>query len=307
MTVNSRVALTGATGFVGAAVLDVLEARGILSKALTRRDQDARKGVEWVRGDLANVQALGDLMQGCDVLLHIAGVVNAPDAAGFIEGNVTGTQNVMQAARDAGVKRAVLVSSLSAREPGLSDYGSSKRQGEEAVQTGGVDWVIIRPPAIYGPRDTEIFELFKSAKWGFVPMPPEGRASVIHVDDLARFLVDCTSADADGLSERIFEPDDGREQGWGHGELAKAIGTAMGRNVFAPNLPAAVLRLGAKLDGLLRGKKAKLTPDRVGYMIWPDWVSAAERRPPTDLWKAEIDTAEGLAATAKWYRCQGWL
>lgn len=300
------IALTGATGFVGQAVLDVLEARGLSVKALTRRDQDSRSGVQWVRGDLENAQALADLMQGCETVLHIAGVVNAPDAAGFQTGNVVCTRNVMQAARDARVKRIVLVSSLSAREPELSDYGKSKLQGEEVVQGQGLDWVIIRPPAIYGPRDKEILELFRSAKWGVVPMPPKGRASVVHVDDLARLLVDCIGAGT-SISQQIFEPDDGREKGWGHSDLAKAIGKSMGRTVFAPNLPAGALRLAARLDRLFRGANAKLTADRVGYMVWPDWVSAAERRPPTDLWVPQINTEDGLVQTAEWYRANNWL
>src|SRR5690606_2669736 len=166
---------------------------------------------------------------------------------------------------------------------------------------------IVRPPAIYGPHDREMFELFRAARWGVVPIPPAGgRASVVHVADLARLLV-ALLPPAPALSQRILEPDDGREGGWAHAELAKAIGHAVGRRVWAPHLPKWALRAGAGLDGLVRGKRARLTPDRVGYMVHPDWVSRADKAPPAGLWRPEIPTQAGLAATARWYREHGWL
>lgn len=300
------IAITGSTGFVGQAVLDEAARRGMQVRALTRREQESRGGVEWVRGDLADHAALASLCSGAEAVLHIAGVVNAPDIAGFQSGNVAGTQAVVSAARDVGCARFVCVSSLAAREPGLSQYGASKRMAEELVQTSGLNWTIVRPPAIYGPCDTEMFELFKAARWHFVPMPPAGRASILHVDDLARLLLDLAPA-SDTARSRIFEPDDGRESGWAHRELAEAIGNAMGRKVFAPNMPAGLLMMAAKMDRAIRGPKAKLTPDRAGYMAHPDWVSAPERSVPVDVWKPQIATPEGLAATAEWYREAGWL
>src|SRR5690606_636910 len=138
----------------------------------------ACEGVEWVPGDLADRAALARLVAGADAVLHIAGVVNTPDPTGFHLGNVAGTEAVIEAAEAAGVRRLVFVSSLAAREPGLSAYGKSKRHAEEVVQTSGLDWTVVRPPAIYGPRDREILELFKAARWGVVPMPSEGSASI---------------------------------------------------------------------------------------------------------------------------------
>lgn len=301
------IALTGATGFVGQAVLDEAERRGVAVKALTRREQPARSGVEWVRGDLHDTGALQELCASCNCVLHVAGVVNAADRAGFIAGNVEGTANVIAAARAVGVGRFTCVSSLSAREPQLSDYGWSKREAEKLVEASEFDAAIIRPPAIYGPRDTEMFELFRAARMGVIPMPPAGAASVIHVDDLARLLLQSTTDKAADWSATMFEPDDAREGGWPHSELARAIGAAMGRNVFAPALPAGILRFAARLDKVFRGTKAKLTPDRVSYMIHPDWVSSPAKAVPKELWQPQIDTREGLRATAAWYRQQGWI
>ncbi len=302
----ASIAVTGATGFVGQAVLDTAAGQGLALKALTRRDQPARDGVEWVRGDLGDHAALADLVRDCETVIHIAGVVSAPDAAGFYAGNVAGTQAVLQAAQDAGVKRLVGVSSLSAREPQLSLYGQSKLQAEQAVMASGLDWTIVRPPAVYGPRDREILELFRAARWGFVPMPPKGRTSVIHVDDLARLLLALVPS-GPPVSGKIFEPDDGRPGCWDHQELARAIGQAMGRKVWAPNLPAWVLWSAARIDRMTRGNGAKLTRDRVGYMIHPDWGCDAGFAVPPSIWQAQVETRAGLKSTAEWYRAQGWV
>ncbi|HEU4650833.1 MAG TPA: NAD(P)H-binding protein [Croceibacterium sp.] len=300
------IAVTGGTGFVGQAVIDEACRRGQPLRALARREQAPRDGVEWVRGDLADRAALSTLVEGTEAVLHIAGVVNTPDPMGFHLGNVAGTEELIAAAAAAGVRRFVLVSSLAAREPALSRYGKSKQHAEEVVQASGLDWTIVRPPAIYGPRDREILEMFRGAKWGIVPMPPQGRASMIHVEDLARLLL-ALPPSWPGVKRRTFEPDDGRPGGWSHAELAKAIGEAVGRRVWAPAVPARLMRAGASLDKLLRGRKAKLTPDRIGYMLHPDWVSHADKAPPPEMWRAEIPTPEGLKATAAWYREQRWL
>ncbi len=306
------IAITGATGFVGQALLDLAELdqagqTGTPVRALARSPQAARKGVEWIGGDLDNRPALSRLVTGAEAVIHVAGVVNPPDPAGFEAGNVTGTLNVIEAAIATGVPRLIFVSSLSAREPGLSAYGASKARAEKLVMASGLDWTIVRPPAIYGPRDREMFELFRIARWGVMPMPPrEGRASLIHVDDLARLLLALVPG-GEAVTHQNFEPDDGKSAGWSHFELARAIGWAMGRRPWVVHLSRASLERAAWADRMLRGSKAKLTLDRVGYMSHTDWVASAAEKPPAALWKPHIATREGLRATAKWYRGQGWL
>ncbi|WP_277751518.1 NAD-dependent epimerase/dehydratase family protein [Aurantiacibacter suaedae] len=300
------VAITGATGFVGQAVMDEAARRGIALRALTRREQKPRDNVTWVRGDLADHAALAELARGAGALLHIAGVVNGANTAAFEAGNIEGTRAVVAAAQTADVGRFICVSSIAAREPGLSDYCRTKREAEELAKASGLDWTVVRPPAVYGPRDTEMFQLFRAARFGLLPMPPEGRLSVIHVEDLARLLLDVVPG-GEGVSGRIFEPDDGTERGWRHHDFAKAVGRALGRDVWAPAMPASLLATLAKIDRAARGPRAKLTPDRVRYMVHPDWVSDAARAVPRALWQPAIATPEGLAQTVGWYRAQGWL
>jgi len=304
----SRLAITGATGFVGSAVLDAALAEGHQVRALARRDQTVRTGVTWVRGDLGDAAALAALVEGADAVIHVAGLTNTPDPAAFEAANVTGTANVIAAMKQAGARRLVFVSSLSARKPELSAYGASKAKAEGLVEASGLDWTTVRPPGVYGPRDVDYLEMFRTAKWGFVPLPPGGASSIIHADDLARLLVALAASNAAATKKQTYEPDDGREGGWSHKELAQAIGRAVGKqSVFAPHLPRAVLEATAAADRLLRGDRAKLTADRVGYMTHPNWVSRFDRKPPPGLWQPRIGGEEGLKATAEWYAREGWL
>jgi nucleoside-diphosphate-sugar epimerase len=300
------IAVTGATGFVGRALLEEAAKRGLEVRALTRRVQAKMPGVEWVPGDLHDRKALAKLLTKAEAVIHVAGVVNTPDPMGFHLGNVEGTLKVVEAAVAFGTPRLVFVSSLAAREPQLSKYGHSKLHAEKLVAASGLDWTIVRPPAIYGPRDREILELFRLAKWGVVPMPPPGRSSLIHVADLSRLLLALVPA-SERVTRQKFEPDDGREEGWSHRELARAIGWAVGRRPWVPHLSKATLERLARVDKALRGRRARLTPDRVGYMVHPNWVCSAKAKPPKRLWKPEVPTLEGLKATAEWYRANRWL
>lgn len=296
-------ALTGATGFVGGHVLSSALAAGHRVRALTRRPQAPRDGVEWIDGTLAEAAALDRLVGGAAAVIHVAGVVNASDRAGFAAGNVAGTRAIVTACANARVARFVHISSLSAREPALSDYGWSKAEAETVVEASGLDWDIVRPPAIYGPGDLDMRDLFRMAGWGFALLPPPGRISVIAAEDLARLLLALATGPG---AHACFEVDDG-SGGWTHAGFARAVGEAVGRRVLPLPLPGALLSLAARADRWLRGADAKLTPDRVGYLCHPDWTIDASRRPSPTLWTPRIETVAGLAATARWYRAHGLL
>lgn len=300
------ISITGGTGFVGQMVLDVAHQRGMAIRSLARNVPEGRDSVQWVRGSLTDQAALAELVCDSEAVIHIAGLTNTPDPAEFEAANVTGTETLIAACKAAKVKRFVFVSSLSARKPDLSQYGASKARAEEQVKASGLQWTIVRPPGVYGPRDIDYYDMFRSARFGFVPLPPGGASSIIHVRDLAGLLLDLVPASALVL-KKTFEPDDGREGGWSHKEMAAAIGDAVGRRVFAPHLPEGLLRAAARTDGLLRGSKAKLTADRVGYMCHPNWVARSDRAVPASVWQPEIGGSEGLKSTAKWYRREGWL
>ena len=149
----ATIAITGGTGFVGSRLIALAVEAGHDVRALTRREQAERKHVAWIPGDLDATDALARLCEGADAVIHVAGVVNARDRAGFAAGNIHGTRNILAAAEGAGVRRFVHVSSLAAREPGMSDYGWSKAEAERLVEDSLLDTAMVRPPAIYGPGD----------------------------------------------------------------------------------------------------------------------------------------------------------
>jgi uncharacterized protein YbjT (DUF2867 family) len=298
-------AVTGGTGFVGSHLLRMALALGYDVRALTRGWKPPEDEIAWVDGALDRPETLLKLCSGADAVIHLAGAINARDRAGFEAVNVAGTAAMIDAARKAGVRRFVHVSSLAAREPQLSAYGWSKARSERLVAASGLDWTVVRPPAIYGPGDRETFELFKMARRGLVALPPKGRFSVIHVEDLCR-LVLALLDDADSWTE-TYEPDDGREGGWQHRQFARTLGRIYGRRAVTLAMPRPVLRIASGLDRLFRRGNAKLTRDRVGYFCHPDWVAEPQKRPPERLWRPEVKTATGLKQTADWYREQGWL
>jgi nucleoside-diphosphate-sugar epimerase len=305
MVTGLRLAITGGTGFVGGRLIDLALAAGHDVHALTRREQEPRDGITWVKGALDDQDSLERLVDGASAVIHAAGVINAPHPAGFEAGNVTGTGAVLAAAEQAGVNRFVHVSSLAAREPKLSAYGASKAGSEALVGASSLSHAIVRPPAVYGPGDKETLELFRMARRGLVLLPPKGRLSVIHVDDLARLLLALAASASEG--QLLVEPDDGRDGGWSHDEFGRALGRALGRRVMTLSMPHSLLQLAARIDGLIRRDRAKLTPDRAAYFCHPDWTVEASRGAPKTLWTPEIETEQGLADTARWYREAGWL
>lgn len=297
-------AITGGTGFVGATLVRHAIMRGHAVRALTRRAQPGSARIQWVNGALDQPAVLARLVDGADAVIHVAGAINAVDRAGFEAANVVGTLNMVEAAKAAGARRFIHVSSLAAREPELSDYGWSKARSEQVVGLSGLDWTVVRPPAVYGPGDRETLELFRMAKRGLMLLPPAGRLSVIEVSDLSRLLLTLVGHDA--THGETYEPDDGHEQGWTHRQFGEAIAAAVGRKRVAMiSSPRAVMRFGARVDRLVRGKRAKLTLDRASYFAHPDWV--AHQRPPAELWRPHIETNAGLKATAVAYRAAGWL
>ncbi len=300
------IALTGGTGFVGQAVLDLLEGCGERVRVLARKVPRDQRDFRWVEGSLNEPFALAHLVADAECVIHIAGLTRALNTDHFEIVNVTGTLNVVEAAMRAGAKRLVFVSSLAAREPALSAYGASKRRAETVVAASGLDWTIVRPPGVYGPRDSDYLEMFRAAKSGFLPVPMGGRSSMIHVRDLARLLLALREG-GEGISHEIFEPDDAREGGWTHADLARSIGAAVGTNVRTIPLPGLTLKAAAALDERFRGRNARLTKDRAGYMAHKDWTVDPARAVPKAIWQPEILTREGLRETAQWYRDAGML
>jgi nucleoside-diphosphate-sugar epimerase len=298
-----KIAVTGGTGFIGSRLLDRVIETDHQVRALARRAMRPRRGVTWIDGALDRPDSLDTLVQGCEAVIHIAGLLNGRTAAEFDAVNVEGTKAVVAAAKKAGIRRFIHVSSLAARHPEVSMYGASKARSEEVVQASGLDYAIVRPPAVYGPGDKETRDLFRMARLGIVALPSGGRLSLIHVDDLVSLLLALCRPDAS--SGLIVEPSDGADLS--QREFARKLGIAVGRRILAFRVPRVVMDAGARIDELVRGREAKLTRDRAAYFAHPDWTADSTKGVPHSLWRPSIPSDEGLAATARWYRDHGWI
>lgn len=301
---SRTLAVTGGTGFVGKHFLRLALSQDHDVRALTRGWKPPEDGIAWVDGALDRPETLLKLCTGSDAVVHIAGLISG-SRADFEAVNAGGTANLVDAARKAGVRRFIHVSSLAAREPELSNYGWSKARSERIVAASGLEWTIIRPPAVYGPGDRETLELFKMAKRGLVALPSRGHFSVLHVEDLCRLIL-AVIDEPETVSE-TYEPDDGREKGWEHRHFARTLGRIYGKRAATVTVPKLAMKAASRLDRLFRRKNAKLTSDRVSYFSHPDWVVSAERRPPPALWRPQVRTPSGLKETAEWYAAEGWL
>ncbi len=313
--VAATVALTGATGFVGRAIAERLLAKGWSVVALTRRDDRAlnEAGAITLRGALEDRESLSRLLAEADAVVHCAGVVSASSPRVFEEVNALGTARLASAAAAAPRRpRFLHISSLAAREPGISAYAGSKRRAEEALETHAaeLDRCALRPPGVYGPRDRATLPLFRQLDRGFLfaPAAPHARFSLLHVEDLAvaaeRLLEGPAWANA------VVELDDGRPGGYGWSDLAAAAGRTLGRKVRRIGVPRGLLWLPAEINRRLakaQNRASFFTPEKLRELYHPDWV--AHRRPNGLLadWQARYGFEAGFARTLEWYRAHGWI
>jgi nucleoside-diphosphate-sugar epimerase len=279
-------------------------------------------GCRLVAGALEDEAAVLALADGADVVFHVAGRVAARSEAEFLRVNRDGAARVARIAARAGVARFVLVSSLAVTGPSrrghpvdetsgpgpVTTYGRSKKAGEEAVRGAGVPVTVIRPPAVYGPRDRAFLPLFRAASRGVVPLLGDGgkELTLVHAADLARALVAAaTRAATLGGTYHAGHPQPVTQRA-----LAEAVGRAVGHRVRCVTLPAPAVRAvlgaaGAATRAL--GRAPLLDGDKANELLASSWVCSSEAIRRDAGWAAEIPLDRGLAETARAYREAGWL
>jgi nucleoside-diphosphate-sugar epimerase len=308
--VTRLVAVTGATGFIGPALVRALARRGFKLRLLVRRwsPLPSLPGVaaELVLGDLMDEATLKQLVGGVDAVVHGAGLIKARRASDFMAVNRDGTALLSAFAPDA---RLVLLSSLAAREPQLSRYAASKRAAEEVVSGRSGPWLVVRAPAVYGPGDRETLAYFRAASRGLAlqPLVEEARLSLIHVADLAEALA--TAVDKPP-APAIFEIDDGREGGYLYRDMARAAGKALGRRLWQVAVPRPAMNALAALNRfvqILGGPVQILTEGKVNEIFHKDWRVHDRRLAAAVPWRPHYDLEAGFGDTVAWYRRNGWL
>jgi nucleoside-diphosphate-sugar epimerase len=302
-----RIALTGASGFVGGPILSELVRAGHQVKALARRPQQGQfdPNVTVVKGDLDSQTALNALVSDVDIVVHVAGAIFAFDENGYFRINFGGTRNVFNAAAAAGVKRLVNVSSITARNPELSAYAASKRAAEDflATRASEMEILTLRPSAIYGPGDKATLPLLAALQKTVAAVPGQKMAqfSLLHVADFARVVCAASLSKQTG----ILEIDD---MSGGHDwpELAALNREISGKPhwmFFLPRSLVTGIAIASEFGGKFTGQSSMVNRGKVNELYHGDWVARGAGWPREN----PIGLAQGLAETVTWYRAQGWL
>ena len=321
--------VTGASGFVGSHVVDELLRQGIRVRCLVRasspRDWLEGKPVEILVIDMDDAGSLADAVRDAAWIVHAAGLTKGHSAAAFHEANVAVTERMLRAALAAGpaLRRFVFISSQSvagpsfdgipvteARPPApVSPYGESKLRAEQLVlqARGRLPVVVLRPPAVYGPRDRETLRYFLCAKWHLrLELRRGGRFSLVHAGDLARATV-LAMTDERVLGGVFFVagPDI-----TGYEEIGILVARSMRTWAVRVVPPRWLLGAGAVMGdafATLVGKQAFLNPQKLREITGGDWIVSSARFRSLSGWEPRVPLEEGMESTARWYREAGWI
>lgn len=300
------VALTGASGFVGTALLKALLAHGYQVRALEHRTAlPAHPSLTVVRGSLDDSSIAAQLVQGADVVLHVGGLVVAPRAADFFRVNTTATETLAIAARDAGVKRFLFVSSLAAREPELSAYAKSKRDAEKLLPSiDGLAWDILRPPAIYGPGDANSLPFLRMLSRGQVWLPVKADAvvSMLHVDDLVTAIIAWLEMEATPRLETYEIADHAGGYRWD--DLLTCAQTALARPIRLRRIPRSLALYTVAIMQCVASVLSRpcfVTTDKIREMTHADWSVNSTTFKAATGWSQNITILQGLATTMDWF------
>jgi nucleoside-diphosphate-sugar epimerase len=325
-----RILLTGATGFVGGHAAEALGAAGHRVRALSRGRDDggvlAAAGAEVARGTLEDAASLRAALEGVEVVVHGAGLIKARRPSEYHSVNAEGTLRLLEACAAASPRprRFVLVSSLAAQGPSpsgrplseadparpVSHYGASKRRAEvmAAAFADRMEVVVLRPPAVYGPRDRETLEFFRLAARGLRPRfaGRDLRLVMVHAADLAAGIAAAVaSSAAAGRTFHLCHP-----EVLALGEVLDLMGRAVGRSGVALTVPRALLAAGSLVEeavAAITGRVPGLSRDKARELAAPAWVADPRAAREALGWTARIPAAEGVPAVAAWYRARGWL
>lgn len=326
-----KVLVTGASGFLGGHVAEQLTLAGHTVRALVRRTSNRKHllplaGIEFAEGGVEDRARVAEAAEGVDAVIHVAGIVKARGDHEFNATNVQGTINVLDAAkqRAPGLLRFVHVSSLEAcgpskdggpvpisQEAPITGYGRSKLGAEKALIAARQDLpiTILRPTAIYGPRDAEILDAFKSVKRGVLPLTGDGSSlyTFVYAPDCARACVAALTADVPSGS--IYHISDGGV--YSQRAMMEDIEKALGRRaLLRAGLPFGVLKTAAvfaEAYGKLADKPVMLTREKANMLAQPYWVCSSKEAEEALAWKPSVKWPEGVHLAVKWYREAGWL
>ena len=313
-----RVLVTGATGFVGSHVAEALLQAGYEVRCGARDPNHPRWladiPAEVVPLDLEKMPDLSRALQGVDTVVHAAGITRARREEDYDRVNAAGTRRLADAAQKAGVRRFVQISSLAARGPDgmnypASAYGWSKKKAEANLRSfsGEMETIILRPTAVYGPRDTDLLPLFKMARRGWLTVPSgPGLLQPVYVRDVAAAVLAAvrTTNPASGPLP-IAEP-----VSYSWKQVVQTLETAVGREVRPVCIPAGAFVFGGRVaerSAKLAGRVPVFDRRRAEDLARHTWTCNVSETERALRWRAEVPLVEGTERTARWYKENGWM
>ncbi|MCK4374949.1 MAG: NAD-dependent epimerase/dehydratase family protein [Candidatus Brocadiae bacterium] len=326
-----RVLLTGANGFIGSHILDRLVESGSEVAILLRRTGDTRfiearlPRVDIRYGSLDSTESLREAFRDAEVIIHCAGKTKAVRKKDYYAVNAEGARRVVEAcnALSDSVAQLILISSLAVSGPGsvesparedapprpVSTYGKSKMLGEQYVRRQSrVPYTILRPSAVYGPRDRDFYLAFRMARRKLLPLIGGGRQalSLIYAADVAEGVLRSIGNSAShGNTYHLAHA-----VPWTQRALLAKMAEAMGTRPLRFGVPAAVLYPACLLRDLwsrVTGRPSILTLEKVPEYRAPGWVCATDRAAEDLGFVAGTSLDEGIKLTLKWYTEQRWL
>ncbi|TLU87694.1 MAG: NAD-dependent epimerase/dehydratase family protein [Chlorobium sp.] len=329
---GEKILVTGSTGFIGKRLLKYLLGEGERVRVFLRPESKAEAlpaGIEVVRGSFSNLDDLGRAVSDVDCIVHLAGVTKALDEAGYDAGNVMPVQNLLIAVREHNpdLKRFLYVSSLTVGGPAsegtygvresdrpcpVSAYGRSKLKAENLCMESSarLPVTIVRPPAVYGPGDQDVFQVFQMLAKGFLVSAgnqSRQRFSMIYVDDLVNGMM--AAARSEKAVGHIYYITSPRSYSWDDVIAASrpTLGFTKLHKISLPQSLVFILGTVIGSAGYLLGKPVLVNRDKANELVQDYWVCSPEQAAQDFGFSAKTPLADGVAKTIAWYRRKGWL
>ncbi len=322
--------MTGATGFIGSHLVEALLQKGVQVQCLVRQTSDLtwlkNLPIEVVHGDCNDKASLGEAVKGIDQVFHLAGVTKAIEDKTYFEVNALGTKNLIHACLENNprLQKFIYLSSQAAAGPcqdggmkkesdqcePVSAYGHSKRIGEEfaLAHTHEIPLFILRPSAVYGPRDRDIYAFFKLLSKRINPClsGQDQHISLCYVRDIIQAIL--LAAEAQESSGEIFFLSDGHD--YRLEEIGNAFAQAMGITPVCIRIPGWMFFGIASFSeclSKLSGKPPLLNKGKVEEMMQKNWVCDITKAKTLLGFKPQFKLSQGAKLTFEWYRKENWL
>lgn len=296
----AKVFITGATGFIGQRLVSALLGQGICVRAMIRPDKASDNRLppecEQIPVGLADVDRLAGIVAQCSAVVYCAGSVRGRNAQDFTFANIKGVEAMLKALeRSDNPPPLLLLSSLAASRPELSDYAYSKYAGEQVLKDTSIAWTILRPPAVYGPGDREMLPVFKMIRRGFVAHagPADQRLSLLHVDDLVNAVVTWVSA-PQACRHQTYAIDDGAPGGYDWATIGECV---YGKKPNTFKVPQFMLSTAAHLNLVFSrflGYAPMLSPGKVRELVQPQWLGDNTAFTKATDWRPQLDLKQGV-------------